>query len=148
MDLDRIEKLIHLFGTSQVRELIVEADGWSLSVQRGAAPVATAIAGPPLSDLAEEPFEPLPDAPATAAITAPMVGVFRQGIAPLLLGSTIQAGEPVGGIESMKIMNPVISEVSGQIRELLIEDGTPVEYGQILFLVEPRPGVLEEEGDR
>lgn len=66
-------------------------------------------------------------------ISAPMVGIFH-GIDSLnAVGSTVRSGQVVGAIESMKLMNDIISEYDGVITEILVEDGAPVEYGHNLF---------------
>lgn len=69
----------------------------------------------------------------SANISAPMVGVFHSADRIIAAGATIKAGQVVGAIESMKLMNDIISEHDGMISEVLIEDGMPVEFGQTLF---------------
>lgn len=75
--------------------------------------------------------------PAEHFIIANMVGIFHivDGIANV--GVTVSKGEVVGVIESMKLMNEVKSTVAGVVRKVLVEDGTPVQYGDHLFQVEP-----------
>jgi acetyl-CoA carboxylase biotin carboxyl carrier protein len=75
-------------------------------------------------------------------ITAPMVGTFYAGSSPkdppyIHEGDTINPGDRVGIIETMKMMNEIESEVSGRITRILVQNGQPVEYGQPLMLVEP-----------
>jgi oxaloacetate decarboxylase alpha subunit len=65
-----------------------------------------------------------------------MVGVFRFADAVMHAGHTLAPGQAVGAIESMNLMNDVRADVGGEIIEVLIEDGAPVEYGQPLFLVQ------------
>jgi biotin carboxyl carrier protein len=147
MDLDRIERLIKLFGRSRARELHVESDGWHLSLQREPAPhgeihvpsapdAGTAIeTGPPAASEGR------------VSITAPLVGIFRQGGVQLQAGDRVEAGEPVGSIESMKILSPVLASEGGEIEEVLVEDGQPVEYGHRLFLLQPLNGRESGEED-
>ena len=92
------------------------------------APAAVPAAAPAASNLAE--------------IKSPMVGTFysspEPGAAPYLkVGSRVSAGQVVCIIEAMKIMNEIESEVSGVVREVLLENSQPVEFGQPLFRVDP-----------
>jgi biotin carboxyl carrier protein len=146
MNVDRIEKLVRLFGASRAGELLIEADGWRVAVRRSGLssppPPAAATPSPSVSEsLLEEPESP------SAAITAPLVGIFRQGERAVQVGDTIAAGQMVGSIESMKILNPVVAEVGGEVLEVLIEDGVPVEFGQALYRLWPsvEPAGGEEE---
>jgi acetyl-CoA carboxylase biotin carboxyl carrier protein len=81
-------------------------------------------------------------APTGELITAPMVGTFYAGPSPkdppyAQEGDTIQPGDRVGIIETMKMMNEIESEIGGRIARILVKNGQPVEYGQPLMLVEP-----------
>jgi acetyl-CoA carboxylase biotin carboxyl carrier protein len=76
-------------------------------------------------------------------IKAPMVGTFYRTPSPesapfVDVGNNVDAGQVVCIIEAMKLMNEIKSEVSGKIIEVLVENGHPVEFGQVLFLVEPK----------
>ena len=78
----------------------------------------------------------------TVEIKAPMVGTFYASPAPdsppfIDIGKTIRVGDVVCIIEAMKLMNEIKSEVKGKVVEVLVENGSPVEFGQALFLVEP-----------
>jgi oxaloacetate decarboxylase alpha subunit len=143
MNVDRIEKLVRLFGASRSRALTVEADGWQVSLRRGGTPAPV----PPLGSseaalIATPPYEE-----PVAIIPAPLVGIFRQGDEPIQAGDSVEAGQTVGNIESMKILNPVVADVGGEILEVLVEDGVPVEYGQNLFRVRPMVEPIGEEGE-
>jgi len=70
-------------------------------------------------------------------ITAPMVGIFHTGSAAIGIDQSVTVGQVVGMIESMKIHNELVSRVAGFVSESMVEDGTPVEYGQPLFRVAP-----------
>jgi acetyl-CoA carboxylase biotin carboxyl carrier protein len=70
-------------------------------------------------------------------ITAPMVGIFHTGSAAIKVDQKVTVGQVVGMIESMKIHNELVSRVAGYVSESMVEDGTPVEYGQPLFRVAP-----------
>jgi acetyl-CoA carboxylase biotin carboxyl carrier protein len=75
-------------------------------------------------------------------ITSPMVGTFYRAPSPesppfVEPGTRITSGDPLCIIEAMKLMNELEAELDGTIREVLVENGEPVEYGQVLFRVEP-----------
>ena len=99
-----------------------------------AAPAATTPASPP------------PAATATRSdlleITAPMVGTFYRAPAPgeapfIEVGNRIEVGQTVCILEAMKLMNELEAEVSGEVVEILVDNGTPVEFGQVLMRVRP-----------
>ncbi|NPV79783.1 MAG: acetyl-CoA carboxylase biotin carboxyl carrier protein [Firmicutes bacterium] len=74
-------------------------------------------------------------------ITAPMVGTFYRSPSPgadpyVEIGDVVEAGQPVCIIEAMKVMNEIVSEVKGRVVEILAENSQPVEYGQVLFVLE------------
>ena len=85
-------------------------------------------AGPPAPPAQPQPKEQF--------ITAPMVGIFHEVDGISRVGATVSEGQLVGSIESMKIANDIKSSVAGVVVQVLVEDGTPVEYGQPLFRVE------------
>jgi acetyl-CoA carboxylase biotin carboxyl carrier protein len=144
MDLERVEKLAKLFGASRAQELAVEAEDWHVLMRRGPirppATPSTTVEWPASEQLA--PVEPVDVE--TAAVTAPLVGIFRQGNGKIEMGDILHVGDEVGGIESMKILSPVVCEVGGQVLEVMIEDGHPVAYGQPLYLLAPLPEDGEE----
>ena len=81
-------------------------------------------------------------APALKEIRSPMVGTFyaqpEPGAEPYVrVGSRVTSGQTVCIIEAMKIMNEIEAEVTGVVREVLVDDASPVEYGQVLFRVDP-----------
>jgi acetyl-CoA carboxylase biotin carboxyl carrier protein len=157
LDHDQLHKLLALLGESDIQELKLEGDDFRLEVRRnmpGAAPVAmiqapAAMAMP--SALAPAPVPATPSAPPPAApaarsdlleITAPMVATFYRcpapGEAPFVdVGSRIATGQTVCILEAMKLMNELETEVSGEVVEILVENGTPVEFGQVLMRVKP-----------
>ena len=156
LDHDQLRQLITLLGESDIQELKLEGDDFRLELRRNLpasqpqvlmqappapAPVAAAVAVPSASPSAAP--------PAAAAvrgdlleITAPMVGTFYRASAPgepafVELGSRISVGQPICILEAMKLMNELEAEVSGEVVELLVENGTPVEFGQVLMRVRP-----------
>src|SRR6266550_3400503 len=103
MDLDRIERLIKLFGRSRARELHVESEGWRLSMSRSPAPAVGPVPSPLTDESPDAATEAGQTIPGLVGITAPLVGIFRQGGVQLQRGDRVEAGAPVGSIESMKI---------------------------------------------
>lgn len=132
MDLNKIEQLIGALEHSQASELTVKAGQARVRIRRG-EPRAKAAPAPvrPAAQGVEENQADRP-APGEAFVRAPMVGLFRASDGLTEVGARISAGQVVGAIESMKLLNDIVSEVSGEVVESLIEDGTPVEYNQIL----------------
>jgi acetyl-CoA carboxylase biotin carboxyl carrier protein len=89
-----------------------------------------------------EPAAPAPAPSALKEIRSPMVGTFYRAPEPgadpyVSVGSRVTAGQTVCIIEAMKIMNEIEAEIAGVVREVLVDDTTPVEYGQLLFRVDP-----------
>ncbi|HNL38000.1 MAG TPA: acetyl-CoA carboxylase biotin carboxyl carrier protein, partial [Saprospiraceae bacterium] len=113
------------------------------------APSAPAPAPAPVAPPA--PAAPAAPAPAAApaaddarlvAIKSPMVGTFYRSSAPdkppfIKIGDTVDAGTPVCIIEAMKLFNEIESDIKGKIVKILVEDASPVEYDQPLFMVDP-----------
>ncbi|AEC22052.1 acetyl-CoA carboxylase biotin carboxyl carrier protein subunit [Pusillimonas sp. T7-7] len=144
MDLRKLKTLIDLVADSGIAELeITEGEGkvrivkFSQSVQpvtyapEAAAPVAAA----PVPAAAAAPA-----APAGHAVKAPMVGTFYRapnpGASPFVeVGQAVKEGEPLCIIEAMKLLNEIEADKSGVIKEILVENGEPVEYGQPLFVI-------------
>ncbi len=153
LDHDQLRSLLALLGESDIQELCLEGDDFRLEVRRNlpaTAPVAMVqapvLASPPPQAAAASPSVPPPSPPAARsdlqAITAPMVGTFYRSPAPgepafVEVGSRISAGQPVCILEAMKLMNELESEISGEVVEILLENGTPVEFGQVLMRIKP-----------
>lgn len=131
MDIRKIKKLIDLMIESDLQALEVKEGDQSISLTRRTPVVAGAMLANP---------EPLPviRSQRGAIEASPMVGVFyvapNPGEAPFVkVGQTVQAGETLGIIEAMKIMNPIEATQSGVIDEILVKNGDVVQYGQPLF---------------
>ncbi len=141
MQIEEIEQLVSIVRGARISELTVSVDGSTVRlrkplprVQPASAGHAARPAGKPASAAAEaKPTEP---AAAESFVIAPMVGIFHSAGKSMAPGVTIKAGQSVGAIESMKLMNDVISDRDGVIAEVLVEDGVPVEYGQPIFRLE------------
>jgi len=132
----------------------IEVKGWFgtgvVITRTAAAPVASAPVAPaaapaaaPASRAAEETApRPAPAAPQLKEIRSPMVGTFYKAPEPgaepyVKVGNRVTPGQTVCIIEAMKIMNEIEAEITGTVREISVEDGQPVEFGQVLFRVDP-----------
>ena len=133
MDIEKIEELIRVLEGSPNEELCVQKGDYRVCIKKGAKPsVATARRS---SQPSAAPTVVTQAQPKEHFISAPMVGIFHtvDGIAQV--GASVIEGQVVGSIESMKLNNDIVSKVAGTIVEAMVEDGTPVEYGQQLFRV-------------
>jgi acetyl-CoA carboxylase biotin carboxyl carrier protein len=159
LDHDQLRQLLALLGDSDIQELRLEGDDFRLEVRRNlpspAPATVTMVQAPagapppapaPPAAVAPPPGPSSPPPPAASvrsdlqAITAPMVGTFYRSSAPgeapfVEVGSRISAGQPVCILEAMKLMNELESEFSGEVVEILVENGTPVEFGQVLMRI-------------
>lgn len=133
MDIRKIKKLIDLMIESDLQSIEVKEGDQSIALTRRNPVVAgVAVAAAP----AEAPV--VKSASRGIVETSPMVGVFyaapSPGEAPFLnLGQTVTAGETLGIIEAMKIMNPIEATHSGVIEEILVKNGDVIQFGQPLF---------------
>ncbi len=135
MDIRKIKKLIDLMIESDLQAIEVKEGDQSISLTRPtpvytAAPVATPVTSAPVATAAKT--------PRGAVETSPMVGVFYSAPSPgeppfVNVGQTVSAGETLGIIEAMKIMNPIEATQSGVIEEILVKNGEVIQFGQALF---------------
>jgi len=151
---DRIEHLIRLVEKSQIAELeIQEGFGRKIRISKGISGAAFQASLPAAGAVpagVSPASSPTPAAAANEAdaedsnllkVVAPMVGTFYRSSSPenppfVEVGTRIDSGQTLCIIEAMKIMNEIASEVQGNVRKILVENGQPVEFGQTLFLVE------------
>ena len=150
MDVRKIKKLMELVETHGITELEIAEGEQSIRMTRLTTAPGVPVAQPPALapvHAAEPPAAERADpAPAEAAsggheITSPMVGTFYSGPAPgakpfVDLGSRVEVGDTLCIIEAMKMMNPIEADVDGTIVSILADNGVPVEFGQVLFLIE------------
>ena len=135
MDIRKIKKLIDLMIESDLQAIEVKEGDQSIAHTRPTPVIAAgAIAAAP----AAAPAAPAPKTPRGAVETSPMVGVFyaapSPGEAPFVkVGQTVSAGETLGIIEAMKIMNPIEATQSGVVEEILVKNGDVIQFGQSLF---------------
>lgn len=157
MDFKQIQELIKIVNKSNIGELSIEEEGFKITIKQKEDPApavyATAPAAPVYAPapVAAAPAAPAATAPATPVapaasnlitIKSPMIGTFYRRASPdkpLLteVGEAVSVGKVVCIIEAMKLFNEIESEVSGKIVKVLVDDASPVEYDQPLFLVEP-----------
>jgi acetyl-CoA carboxylase biotin carboxyl carrier protein len=136
-----LEQVVELASRHNLAELEIEQDGVRIRVVREHAPSATAPAF-----RAEPASASLPETSADShlvAIEAPMVGTFYRAPAPdaspfVTEGDLVKEGQVLCVIEAMKLMNEIEAKAAGRIARVLVENAQPVEYGQPLFLLEPR----------
>ena len=151
MEIKDIKRIVELVKNNELTEFSLKDNDFELTLKRGgeqvtmvAAPVAAAPA--PVATPAQEApaATPTPEKEdGLVEILSPIVGTFYKKPAPdaddfVQVGSEVSADTVVCIVEAMKVMNEIKAEVSGTIRKVLIEDASPVQYGQPLFLVEPR----------
>jgi acetyl-CoA carboxylase biotin carboxyl carrier protein len=163
MEYKQIQELIKAINKSNISELSIEEGDFKITIRQAQTitetqvvayqpqmqqvaipqPVAQpqAIAAAPAAPAAEKPAAAA-EAANTVTVKSPMIGTFYRSPSPdkpsfVNVGDEIKAGEVVCIIEAMKLFNEIESEVSGRIVKVLVDDASPVEYDQPLFLVEP-----------
>ena len=145
MDIRKVKKLIELLEESGIAEIEIHEGEESVRISRGqTANGQTAVLAPPPIVAAPAVNAPtLPQSLPTDSsnhITSPMVGTFYAAASPesapfITVGQTINIGDTLCIIEAMKIMNPIEAEVAGTVVAIIAQNGSPVEYGQPLFLI-------------
>ena len=159
MKIEEIKTIVKLMSENDLTEFKIEAEDMHLCIKRGgqhanpiiaqtlspvvAAPAAAPAAAPVAAAPAAAPAAPAAPAaaPAGETIDSPIVGTFYRSSAPgvdafVKIGSKVEPDTTVCIIEAMKVMNEIKAEKSGVIKEILAENGQPVEYGQPLFVIE------------
>lgn len=158
MNLNEIQDLIKFVSKSGVTEVEIEQKDFKITIKaeqkRAEAPIIVQAAAPALAPQAAPAAAPVaaPAAPAAPAaggedskyitVKSPMIGTFYRSSGPdkdafVSVGSTISKGSPICIIEAMKLFNEIEAEISGKIVKVLVDDASPVEYDQPLFLVDP-----------
>ena len=135
MDIRKIKKLIDLMIESDLQAIEVKEGDQSIALTRRNPVVAAAV---PAMPAPSAPATPAAKTPRGAVETSPMVGVFYAAPSPgeptfVKIGQTVSAGETLGIIEAMKIMNPIEATQSGVIEEILVKNGEVIQFGQPLF---------------
>jgi acetyl-CoA carboxylase biotin carboxyl carrier protein len=164
INFNELRDLLGAIAQTDITELSLKTDAFELSVRKNAGQVPSVVPVTPIPDeiavpagltesvvppppvpVAELPKEtPTPSAieQKWTAVTSPMVGTFYRAPSPdeapfVEIGDAIRKGQPVCIIEAMKLMNEIEAEISGQVMEIAVANGEPVEYGQTLLWVKP-----------
>jgi len=161
MDIKQIQDLIRFVSKSGVNEVSIEQNDFKITIKTNQAPtyVTANLPGEGAPAYAAQPVAPTAPVAATAAASAsseapaadtsklitvksPMIGTFYRSSSPdkplfVNVGDEIKPGSVVCIIEAMKLFNEIESEVSGRVVKILVDNASPVEYDQPLFLVEP-----------
>lgn len=162
MDIKQVQELIRFVSKSGVNEVSIEEKDFKITIKTNQAPtfspapaaaapapvvaaqpLAAASAPAPAPAIAAAPAVPLAeDTSKYITVKSPMIGTFYRSASPdkpffVNVGDEIKEGQVICIIEAMKLFNEIESEVSGRIVKVLVENASPVEYDQPLFLVEP-----------
>ena len=145
MNLKEVKELINLMNENELVELEIERDGLKIRLKkcsvREEEVITTSKAPKVLAEVVKEEGAQL-EKQKLIEINSPMVGTFYRAASPestpfVDVGSEIEPAEVICIIEAMKLMNEIKAEFKGKIKEILVENGSPVEFGQVLFRVEP-----------
>ena len=152
MDLAYVKKVIKLIEKSEVDEIEIEEEGKKIRVakHKNSQPTYIAQMGPPAQQTTASPAPAPAAAPAQQPakpevkyheVRSPIVGTFYRAPAPdaenyVEVGQTVSVGVVLCIVEAMKLMNEIESDVNGKVTQILVENGKPVEYNQVLFLIE------------
>jgi acetyl-CoA carboxylase biotin carboxyl carrier protein len=158
MDFKQIQELIKLVNGSNIGEVSVEQKDFKVTIKQKEEHITQVMApmqqtplqqfSPPQNQQqlppqsTEKPQDAIPASANTITIKSPMIGTFYRRPSPdkpnfVEIGDEVTTGKVVCIIEAMKLFNEIESEVSGKVVKILVEDSSPVEYDQPLFLVEP-----------
>lgn len=150
MDLRKLKTLIDLVAESDIAELEITEGDDKVKIVKSSAPVAPVAAPAPMMAATPAPAAitdaEIAESKATAdaleadTVKAPMVGTFYRAPSPgapafVEVGQTVQQGQPICIIEAMKLLNEIEADKAGVVKEILVQNGEPVEYGQPLFVV-------------
>jgi acetyl-CoA carboxylase biotin carboxyl carrier protein len=149
MDIRKIKKLIELLEESGIAELEIKEGEESVRISRQSAAVQTMVPQMQMMAPQQAAQVPVPAVPAAAVaeseighqVKSPMVGTFYSAASPTSgpfvdQGQQVNVGDTLCIIEAMKMMNQIEADKSGKIKAILVEDGSPVEFDQVLFIIE------------
>lgn len=160
MEFKQIQELIKLVNDSNIGEVTVEQKDFKITIRQKEEQVTQVVSAPmqqaPVYQMPQQQLQgfpqaglpavalaqPQPAAATTVTIKSPMIGTFYRKPSPdkpyfVEVGDEVTVGKVVCIIEAMKLFNEIESEVSGKIVKILVDDASPVEYDQPLYLVEP-----------
>jgi|TARA_B100000530_G_scaffold95958_1_gene59268 acetyl-CoA carboxylase biotin carboxyl carrier protein len=138
IDLTKIKDLIKLMEDHDLTAFELEDSGFKVRLEKGGTPEQVVAAAPPVAVEEKGPEKIV--AEETEEISAPMVGTFYKSPSPdadafVKVGDAVDEGTVVCIIEAMKVMNQIKAEKSGVIQRILVDDASPVEFGQGLFVI-------------
>lgn len=153
MDIRSIRKLIEIVEQSDIAEIEIKEGEHNIRITRSQEPtyIQAPMAAAPMPAAAPAPQASAPtaqtaEAPANTTasghqVTSPMVGTFYSAPSPdagpfVNVGDKVAVGDTLCILEAMKIMNPIEADVAGTVKQILGVNGEPVEYGQVLFVIE------------
>ena len=151
MDIRKIKKLIELLEESGIAEIEIREGEESVRISRQAsapaisipapAAVAAPVAAAPAPAAAAAPAAETPAAHSGHEVKSPMVGTFYSAASPtsdpfVSVGQQVKAGDTLCIIEAMKMMNQIEADTAGKIAAILVDNGSPVEFDQVLFVIE------------
>ena len=159
MDFKQIQELIRIINKSNIGEVTIEEKGFKLTIKQKQDNIQQVLTAAPMAPVQQAAFQapmaqtaapaekakaavPEPAASNLITIKSPMIGTFYRRASPdkptfVEVGTEITPGKVVCIIEAMKLFNEIESEVKGKVVKILVDDSSPVEYDQPLFLVEP-----------
>ncbi len=156
MNLEEIQQLIDMINKSDLDEATIEEGDFKITLKRSSAkpaaenrgyapsdaPSPVAAPGPAVQSQAPESESPKAVSDGLIEIRSPIVGTFYRSPSPesdafINVNDQVDSGQVLCIIEAMKLMNEIESDLSGTIVEILVENGQPVEYDQVLFLLKP-----------
>ncbi|MBI4289906.1 MAG: acetyl-CoA carboxylase biotin carboxyl carrier protein [Betaproteobacteria bacterium] len=145
MDLRKLKKLIDLVEESGIAELEITEGEERVRIVKTASRGTQTHAAPPVEPAPSLIVAPaaapgVPAAPEGHVVKAPMVGTFYRAASPgakpfVEVGDAVKKGQPICIIEAMKLMNEIEADSDGVVKEVLVENGQPVEYGEPLFVI-------------
>jgi len=156
MNLNQIKEMISLMNENDLSELEMEKEGMKIKLKKasaaaspqvevsgisqGAQVISRVVAAAPVQTEVQAQSEAA-QTPGTVTVKSPMVGTFFMAAAPdapafVEKGGQVEVGQVLSILEAMKLMNEIKSEFKGTIKEILVENGAPVEFGQQLFTIQ------------
>jgi acetyl-CoA carboxylase biotin carboxyl carrier protein len=154
MEIKDIRRIAEMMKANELSEFAMKDDNFELAMKRGSNEPQVVYAAPAAAPMAAAPAAAGPAAAPVAAgdadesdglieIPSPIVGTFYSKPSPdsdsfVKVGSQVTDDSVVCIVEAMKVMNEIKADVKGTIKKILVEDASPVQYGQPLFLVEPK----------
>lgn len=153
-DLNQVRELLAILNQTDIEELSLKSSDFELTIRKGNFSQTQAVSTTALTSaamtavvepvaLATAPVPPSAIDKNWVEVTSPMVGTFYRASGPdeppfIEVGDTMRLGQAICIIEAMKLMNELEAEVTGEVMEILVENGKPIEFGQPLMRVKPR----------